>query len=351
MAKVFISHSSKDKDVVNLFKDIILKSGIGLTDKDIFYTSSPETGVPIGENIPQYIKDNLKECNFVFLMISDNYKKSEVCLNEMGAAMVLGNKYIPILLYNYKFDKVGWLIDRNLCIRIDDEERLDEIRDLFAKNATLTSTNVWNRSRNDFISYLAQKTKPNEDSNVKGLLDYQLDVKENQDIYKNKVEYINKIVPNYIKKAKYYIVKHNSSQNLQERKTALEELANILNNWADDTEKAFPILCESLKKSINTVEDILKIKTLSPTDKGYWVKEINNFLPNCEDNYEALADSKNKIEDLTDMLQSQIIAKRRLLNAYNLILDSYDSSIKKICEIVESKGVTCKHSIKVKKFL
>ena len=349
MAKVFISHSSKDKDIVSLFKDIILKSGIGLTDKDIFYTSSPETGVPIGENIPLYIKKNLKECDFVFLMISENYKKSEVCLNEMGAAMVWGNKYIPILLYNYKFDKVGWLIDRDLCIRIDDEERLDEVRDTFAKSAISTSTNVWNRSRNEFLYHLAQKTKPNEDSNAKGLLDYQLDVKKNQDIYKEKVEYINEIVSNYTKKAKFFIEKHNSSQNLQERKTALEELANILNSWADDIEKVFPMLCESLKKSINIVEDILKIKTLSSTDIESWIKEINDFLPICEDNYAALANNKRKIEDLADMLQSQIIAKRRLLNAYNSILDSYDSSIKKICEIVESKGVTCKHSIKAKK--
>ena len=52
MAKVFISHSSIDKDVVRLFKDIVLKFGIGLTDTDIFFTSSPETGVPVGKNIP-----------------------------------------------------------------------------------------------------------------------------------------------------------------------------------------------------------------------------------------------------------------------------------------------------------
>ena len=73
MVKVFISHSSKDKNIVGLFKDIILKSGIGFKDKNIFYTSSPETGVPIGENIPEYIKRNLLDCDYVFLMISENY--------------------------------------------------------------------------------------------------------------------------------------------------------------------------------------------------------------------------------------------------------------------------------------
>ena len=72
MAKVFVSHSSNDKDVVRLFKDLVLKSGFGLSDNDIFFTSSPETGVPVGENIPKYIKDNLIDCECVFF---DDFKR------------------------------------------------------------------------------------------------------------------------------------------------------------------------------------------------------------------------------------------------------------------------------------
>ena len=149
MPTVFISHSSEDKNIVRLFKDIILKQGIGLSDTDIFFTSSPETGVPIGKNIPEYIKTNLRDCDYAFLMISENYKKSEVCLNEMGVAMVLGKRVFPILLYDYDFDKVGWLIDRDLCVRIDDEERLDEIRDIFNSNGVVSRTSVWNHARKD----------------------------------------------------------------------------------------------------------------------------------------------------------------------------------------------------------
>lgn len=58
MAKIFISHSSNDKDVVDLFKKFILNAGLGILDSDIAYTSAPETGVPTGNSIPQYIKDN-----------------------------------------------------------------------------------------------------------------------------------------------------------------------------------------------------------------------------------------------------------------------------------------------------
>lgn len=89
MAKIFISHSSKDKAIVDLFKNIILNAGLGISDNDIAYTSAPETGVPTGGNIPKYIKENIADSDFVFWMVSDNYRKSEVCLNEMGAAWAL----------------------------------------------------------------------------------------------------------------------------------------------------------------------------------------------------------------------------------------------------------------------
>ena len=73
MAKIFISHSSNDKGIVDLFKDLILNAGLGVLDRDIAYTSAPETGVPTGGNIPQYIKDNIADSDFVFFMISEYF--------------------------------------------------------------------------------------------------------------------------------------------------------------------------------------------------------------------------------------------------------------------------------------
>ena len=106
MAKIFISHSSNDKGIVDLFKDLILNAGLGVLDRDIAYTSAPETGVPTGGNIPQYIKDNIADSDFVFFMISENYRKSEVCLNEMGAAWALDKNVKPLLLHNVSFESV-----------------------------------------------------------------------------------------------------------------------------------------------------------------------------------------------------------------------------------------------------
>ena len=46
---IFISHSSKDREIVKLFIDNILKKGLGLTDEDITCTSFEATGVNPGD--------------------------------------------------------------------------------------------------------------------------------------------------------------------------------------------------------------------------------------------------------------------------------------------------------------
>ena len=40
MAKLFLSHSSKDKIIVDLFKTVLLNVGLGIADEDIAYTSA-----------------------------------------------------------------------------------------------------------------------------------------------------------------------------------------------------------------------------------------------------------------------------------------------------------------------
>ena len=149
MAKVFLSHSSKDKPVVDLFKTVLLNVGLGVDDKDIAYTSAVETGVPLGSNIPQYIKSNIADSDFIFLFISDNYRRSEVCLNEMGAAWALDKNVKPLMIHeDVPFDSGGWLYHMNLCARLTDPDRLDELRDEFLeKYPSRTKTAVWNRQK------------------------------------------------------------------------------------------------------------------------------------------------------------------------------------------------------------
>lgn len=333
MPKVFISHSSADKEIVLLFKDVILKAGIGLSDADIFFTSSPETGVPIGKNIPEYIKTNLRDCDYAFLMISENYKRSEVCLNEMGAAMVLGKRLFPILLYDYSFDKVGWLIDRDLCVRIEDEGRLDEIRDVFNSNGLPSRTSVWNRARNEFIQKLSQSEKT-EDVVVKGLLDYQIAINDSQEKYNKNMDCLNSTINASKNTAKCLIEAHNASFDIQERKQLLEKLAVALNRWADEMDRLLPTVFDSLMSSLDSVAEIIKMTSVSSKDKEYWMSQVRWFLKQCEDNRKIVECDRQMIQSQVDMVTEQIVAKNRVLKGYDFLFDTFDMAVKKINEII-----------------
>ena len=140
--KIFISHSSKDKNIVENFIDKILRLGMGILSEDIFCTSIEGMDIRTGEDIRKHIKDNLKYCDYVFLMISQNYNKSVVCLNEMGAAWALEKQVKPFLLPKTTIENLGWIYNPNIASKIEERATLNSLYDelceryAFAKNTT-----------------------------------------------------------------------------------------------------------------------------------------------------------------------------------------------------------------------
>ena len=71
--RIFISHSSKNKDIIEKFVDYILQLGIGIKAEDIFCTSIEEMGVKNGEDIRKHIQTNIQNVDYAFLIISKKY--------------------------------------------------------------------------------------------------------------------------------------------------------------------------------------------------------------------------------------------------------------------------------------
>ena len=171
--KVFISHSSEDKNLIDDFVDKVLRLSCGLNTTDIIYTSRQTTGVELGDNIPEYIKSNLQTCSLVLFMISPNYCKSEVCLNEMGAAWALNKKTISILLPGVSFNSLGWLTSLDKAIKIDDPEGLDKLAStLCRKNLDITD---WNRQKELFTNTCSKRTLPLTSNNTAEEIDINID--------------------------------------------------------------------------------------------------------------------------------------------------------------------------------
>ena len=162
MAKVFISHASADEDVVSLFVDNILCSGSGLPREDIFFSSREDTGVLNGDDIPSAIKDGIRCCEMFFMMVSEAYRKREVCLNEMGAAWMMDD--LPkkiILLPGVGFNSIGWLMSLRKGTQMTDEEGLDAIHDQVLDCFSLhVQTSTWNRNKRKFLQEIKHAALP-----------------------------------------------------------------------------------------------------------------------------------------------------------------------------------------------
>lgn len=108
--KIFISHSHSDKTIVDGFVKEILKVGCGFKDSDLFCTLDTST-IRTGDDFREKIIENMRDCDFIFLFISENYNQSDVCKNEMGAAWVLENKRIlPFTLPKITLSKWDFLM-------------------------------------------------------------------------------------------------------------------------------------------------------------------------------------------------------------------------------------------------
>lgn len=157
--RIFISHSSKDAQIVSNFMDHILCLGIGINRNDIFCTSIEDVAIRNGEDIRKHIQDNIRCADYSFLLISDNYKTSEICLNEMGAVWAYDSNVRLYLLPNTKFESIGWLCDTRKANKITDSVALDllykEIHEFYSLSDNFIN---WSQQRETFINRLITET-------------------------------------------------------------------------------------------------------------------------------------------------------------------------------------------------
>ena len=93
MSRLFISHSSQDKEAVHAFVEFLVL-GMGIPREDIFCTSLNGT-LPAGQFFIERIRAALQDCRQVLCFLTPNYMKSVSCVAELGAAWIQASKTIP----------------------------------------------------------------------------------------------------------------------------------------------------------------------------------------------------------------------------------------------------------------
>ena len=161
--KIFISHSSKDVEYVAQIVNLL--DGMGLNQTQVFCSSLPGYGIPIDTNIFDYLRAQFSEYDLhVIFVHSDNYYKSPVSLNEMGAAWAMRSAATSILLPGFGFEKMtGVVNNQSIAIKLDAQqlELQDKLNQLYGKvvtefGLTKKADIIWQQKRDSFIKDVQQ---------------------------------------------------------------------------------------------------------------------------------------------------------------------------------------------------
>lgn len=101
-SKIFLSHNSYNKKYGDAIRNLLMS--LGLRKEQLIYTSHPLHKIPAGNNIFEYLKQNIQKDILVIFLWSNEYLKSVACLNEMGAAWIIESDYINIYTPDFDFN-------------------------------------------------------------------------------------------------------------------------------------------------------------------------------------------------------------------------------------------------------
>lgn len=164
---LFISHAEEDSELIEKFVDLLYDMGI--PEKSMFCSSISELGVPIKEDIYEYLRNLLDSEQVIpIFMLSDNYYASAACLNEMGAVWMKQKDYFTFLLPDFEFSKIKGAINpskRGISLWYKSErelqnlkEDLNQFREQMCNLLYIEKYKNWERKRDVFISQI-QKLK------------------------------------------------------------------------------------------------------------------------------------------------------------------------------------------------
>ena len=164
MSKIFISQSSKDKKIVESFVDNILRLGMNLTTNDVFCTSSEGMGIKSGEEWRNRIKAEITGADIILLIITPNYKASEICLNEMGAAWITDAIVIPLIMGEITYQSAGVIAEPRQIEKLDEyglSHLCETIKETFPNLMEKFNLSVWESKRRKFIKELSEYLESN----------------------------------------------------------------------------------------------------------------------------------------------------------------------------------------------
>jgi len=140
LPKLFISHSSVDENYGCALAELL--ENIGINASNIIFTSKDRFGIPLGQNIFDYLKKEIHENTHMIYLLSNHYFESPASLNEMGASWMAGNDFTFIGIPGFHFGNPkfsGIALDNyRIGFTLENKDRMIEFRNLIYQKFNLT---------------------------------------------------------------------------------------------------------------------------------------------------------------------------------------------------------------------
>lgn len=142
--KIFISHSSRNKFYGEKLVDLL--RSVGVKENEIIFTSNTAYGIPVGQNIFNWLKSQITENPFIIYLLSEEYYQSVACLNEMGAAWIIESKHAALFIPNFNLSskefQSGALDPREIGFYINDEDRILSFLNLISEDFEISKSHI-----------------------------------------------------------------------------------------------------------------------------------------------------------------------------------------------------------------
>ena len=117
--KYFISHSFKDRSWAEALVSILQKLDKSISQRDIFFSSTPETGSDIKKSLLPNIDGNMNDSEIIILVVTENYLRSKYCYYELNVASYLkrtGKTVVLLVQHDEIYERIKPIFPDDLYV-------------------------------------------------------------------------------------------------------------------------------------------------------------------------------------------------------------------------------------------
>jgi hypothetical protein len=152
---------------------------------DIFYSSGEDTGVPSGEDLNSYVREQVADAGLVIALVTRAFRTRPFCIAELGAAWSRVGNLFPLAMPGIDRTDLDGVLAGIAVRHMDDGAALDELRDPVAQvSGSPISAKTWGRYKQQWLANvdaLVAGLPPVEHATLEELLRLRSDLEETRD--------------------------------------------------------------------------------------------------------------------------------------------------------------------------